>query len=327
MTAPSAATSVGARASDGRVPDFFIVGHAKSGTTALHEMLGAHPQIFMPTLKETRYFAQELHPLVRPSDRHPQTLAQYVSLFAQAGPEQRAGEASPSYLRSHTAATKIAALRPDARIIAILREPASFIRSLHLQLIQAHVETEKDLAKAISLEAHRRHQKETTDLVIPQGLLYQEHVRYVEQLRRFHDAFPAAQVRVLIYDDFRSDNEGTLRALLQFLEVDERAPIALTEANPTVRVRSPRAYELERALYMGRGRTASVIKAAIKTFTPRRVRRDALTVLRRAQRGAPRPADEQLMRELRQRFKSEVLAASEYLDRDLVRLWGYDRLD
>ena len=42
-----------------RVPDFFIVGHAKSGTTALYEMLRAHPQIFMPDLKEPKFFAYE----------------------------------------------------------------------------------------------------------------------------------------------------------------------------------------------------------------------------------------------------------------------------
>ena len=47
-------------------------------------------------------------------------------------------------------------MQPDARIIAILREPASFLRSLHLQLLQNHVETEKDLRKALALEAARR---------------------------------------------------------------------------------------------------------------------------------------------------------------------------
>jgi Sulfotransferase family len=326
MTA-STERSVGARAHKGRVPDFFIVGHAKSGTTALHEMLGAHPQIYMPELKETQFFARELHPTLRPSRRHPDTLERYVSLFAPAAPEQRAGEVSPSYLRSHTAAGRIAELRPDARIIAILREPTSFIRSLHLQLIQAHVETEKDLAKAIALEAARHRQQQTTDIPTPQGLFYQEHVRYVEQLRRYHAVFPREQILVLIYDDFRADNEGTLRTVLQFLEVDDSAPIALSEANPSVRVRSPRAYELERSLYMGRGRTASAVKATIKTLTPRRLRHDALTVLRRAQRGTPLPPDEVLMLELRRRFKPEVLAASEYLDRDLVTLWGYDSLD
>ena len=67
--------------------------------------------------------------------------------------EQRVGEASPSYLWSEHAAARIAELQPDARIIAILREPASFLRSLHLQLLQTHVETERDLRKAIALEA------------------------------------------------------------------------------------------------------------------------------------------------------------------------------
>ncbi len=43
-----------------RVPDFFIVGHAKCGTTALYEMLRTHPQIYMPELKEPAYFATDL---------------------------------------------------------------------------------------------------------------------------------------------------------------------------------------------------------------------------------------------------------------------------
>jgi hypothetical protein len=40
--------------------------------------------------------------------------------------------------------------------------------------------------------------------------------------------------------------------------------------------------------------------------------------------GKPRAPDARLMLELRRRFKGEVVALSEYLDRDLVTLWGYD---
>ena len=43
-----------------RIPEFFIVGHPKSGTTALYEMLRTHPQIYMPELKEPAYFATDL---------------------------------------------------------------------------------------------------------------------------------------------------------------------------------------------------------------------------------------------------------------------------
>ncbi|MEA2209072.1 MAG: hypothetical protein QOF54_1549, partial [Solirubrobacteraceae bacterium] len=132
-----------------RAPDFFIVGHPKSGTTALYEMLRSHRQIYMPDLKETLFFARELHPGLVPSGPHPDTLEEYLELFAPAAEEQRAGEASPSYLRSRMAAGRIAEVQPDARIIAILREPASFLRSLHLQLLENEHEVERDLRRAV----------------------------------------------------------------------------------------------------------------------------------------------------------------------------------
>ncbi len=63
----------------------------------------------------------------------------------------------------------------------------------------------------------------------------------------------------------------------------------------------------------------------IKRLAPRDLRRAALgTVWRRFVYGAPREADERLTLQLRRRFHGEVVALSEYLDRDLVALWGYD---
>src|SRR5438876_10601316 len=116
-----------------RKPYFFIVGHAKSGTTALYEMLRDHPQIYTPELKEPWFFATDMRVRFQPSigGRPPQTLEEYLRLFREAKPGQRIGEASSSYLWSRTAASGIAQLSPDARIIAILREPASFLYSLH----------------------------------------------------------------------------------------------------------------------------------------------------------------------------------------------------
>jgi hypothetical protein len=309
-----------------RVPDFFIVGNPKCGTTALYEMLRRHPQIYMPELKETRFFSRN-HPRVPRSTTHPETLEEYLSLFGEARPEQRAGEASPGYLRAPAAARAIAELQPNARIIAILREPASFVRSFHLELLQNHVETEKDLRKAIVLEEQRRDKDrarpEKERGAIPPGLRYS--VEYVEQLQRYHAVFRPEQVLVLIYDDFRADNEVTLRRVLRFLEVDETAPIELTEANPSVRVRSPRAYELVRSLYLGRSPATRLAKTTIKALTPQRLRRDGLgAVQQRVMYGKPRAPDEELMLELRRRYKGEVVALSEYLDRDLVTLWGYD---
>jgi hypothetical protein len=259
----------------------------------------------------------------------PDTLEEYLSLFAAAGPDRLAGEASPSYLTSRTAAGEIAALQPAARIIAILREPTSFVRSLHLQFVQGHVETETDLRTALSLEDARRAGKH-----IPRGshrpdvLFYSDHVRYAEQLSRYQAVFPPEQILVLIYDDFRGDNDATVRRVLRFLDVDDSAPIAARERNPTVGVRAPRLHRLVHALAAGRGRLPRALRASAGALAPLGLTRSSAQSLRdRIFFTSPPEPDEALTLELRHRFKPEVVALSEYLERDLVTLWGYDGID
>jgi ATP-binding cassette subfamily B protein len=330
IAGPSDGGDVSTAATDvpqGRVPDFFIVGHPKSGTTALYEALRAHPQIYMPDGKEPWFFAPELHERTPPRpEGTPSTLDDYLALFTAARPEQRVGEATALYLWSQTAARRIAQVQPNARIIAILREPASFLRSLHLQFLQTYVETESDLRSALELEDARRQGRQMPRYTYwPQALLYSEHVRYVEQLRRYHAAFAPENVLVLIYDDFRADNDGTLRTVLRFLDVEQTAAIEVPQANPTVRARSQRLHELMHALSVGRGPVSVAVKETVKALTPQGLRRQALYAAQRHVVFAdPGAADEQLMSELRDRYRGEVEALSEYLGRDLVTLWGYD---
>jgi hypothetical protein len=315
-----------------RLPDFFIVGHPKCGTTALYEMLRRQPLIAMPQPKELRFFGGDMYPpaTARGAAGLPGTLAEYLALFAGARPEQRAGEASPLYLCSEVAAGEIARLQPAARIVAILREPAGFLRSLHLQLLQSGLENRRDLRRALAAEPARLRGRRIPRAARgrPRVLRYSEHVRYLEQLRRFHAVFAPEQVLVLIYDDFRADNAGTVRRVLRFLDVEEVAPVAVGEANPSVRVRSHQLDGLVRSVSLGRGPMARAVKAPVKALTPARLRRRALhATWSRVVYGRPGPPDERLVSELRRRFKSEVVALSEYLGRDLVTLWGYDRVD
>jgi Sulfotransferase domain len=318
-----------ARAAGRRVPDFFIVGHPKCGTTALYEMLRRHPQVFMPEVKEPWYFSTDLYENAPPRPQGiASTLEEYLDLFEGATEGQQLGEASPHYLWSHTAASEIAKVQPDAKIIAILREPASFLRSLHLQFLEVYYETEPDLRRALELESERREGRSVPSYTYwPQMLLYSEHVHYVEQLRRYHEAFPREQVMVLIYDDFRNDNERTVRSVQRFLGVDDSGPLEVIEANPTVRPRSQLLNEAMQALGVGRGPVSRAVKESIKRVTPAGLRRRAFYALRsRLVFADPEPADEQLMHELRVRYRGEVEAAGSYLGRDLVNMWGYDRL-
>jgi len=274
----------------------------------------------MSDVKEPNFFNSQW----QTSDGPPETFDNYLSLFDAAKPEQRIGEASVFYLASRNAANGIADVQPAAQIIAILREPASFLRSLHLQLVQSDFETEKNLRKALSLEDGRRQGRHVPGSASnwQQRLFYSDHVRYVEQLRRYHALFPSEQVMVLIYDDFRRDNEATLRTVLRFLDVDDTSPIDVTEANPTVRVRSR---HLNRVIYRQQGLVWRAAKA-VNVLTPRRLRRYLWQSRHRVIYGDPPPPDERLMVELRRRFKPEVVALSEYLDRDLVALWHYDSI-
>jgi len=320
-------------ASSLRVPDFFVVGHSKCGTTALYLALRSHPQVFMPSIKEPRFFAPELRSRFRggSEDVRPDTLDGYLELFSDARKDQILGEASPSYLRSRDAAARIAALAPAARMIAVFREPASFLRSFHLQSVHNHIETETDLRRALALEPERRAGRSIPESShVPATLLYSDHVRYVEQLRRFESSFPREQLLALIYDDFRDDNLGTIRRVLRFLEVDDSLEIEAVRTDTLDSVRAPRLHRLSRALQLARRnpQAASRPARALNAVIPAAVKGDrARSLWKRTVYGEPPEPDQGLMLELRRRYKPEVLALSEHLGRDLVSLWGYDRLD
>ena len=111
------------------LPNFLVIGAEKSGTTALHELLATHPQVFMSEPKEPsfflsedrRYLAQDLMGQPSPDIR---TQSEYEEIFAAAPPAKVIGESSPCYLYSPEAAQLIKATIPGVRIVALLRNPA-----------------------------------------------------------------------------------------------------------------------------------------------------------------------------------------------------------
>ena len=125
---------------------------------------------------------------------------------------------------------------------------------MHLEMVQNHVEKELDLRRALEHElvAARPGQEPV--------LRYTDRVRYVEQLERYAERFAAEQMLVLIYDDFRSENEATVRRVFRFLGVEDSVPVEVVEANPSVQVRSPRAGEAVRSLHAGDGTITRVAR-------------------------------------------------------------------
>jgi Sulfotransferase domain len=310
------------RSPGNQFPDFFVVGQPKCGTTALYEILRDHPEIFMPGHKEPNYFITDAH-----YRNTPESLDEYLGLFEPAEPGQRVGEASVLYLASTTAAKGIAEHNPEAKIIAILREPAALLRSFHRQVVESRVEVERDLRAALAAEPLRRQGRKIHRGGADQApmLFYSAHVHYVEQLRRFSDRFSEDQMLILLYDDFHADNAVVVARILDFLEVDSSRELRPSRANPTVEVRSPRLDQLVHSVSVGRGPVSAAAKRGVVAMTPRKLRRRALGAVEgHVVRREPSPPDEELMAELRARYRPEVEALGEYLDRDLLALWGYE---
>jgi hypothetical protein len=317
----------------GRFPDFFLIGQPKTGTTALYEMLSQHPQIHLPDLKEPNYLAEELRRAAVPAPDQPyflkvlpSTEQEYRRLYTGARPDQITADASTLSLWSQTAAANIAAARPDAKVVAIVREPVALLHSLHMQLLQSRVERTSSFSRAIALEAERRERcaRPSTGPRWEKTLLYTDHARYVTQLQRYEAALGRDQMLIIVYDDFRADNPGTVGRVLRFLGVDDTVQLSSSRANPSVRIRSSGADHLANSLKMGRGSGWRGAQGLIKLVTPTGLRRRALRfVEQEVIAAAPDPPDPRTAANLCERLHPEVVALSEYLQRDLVALWSY----
>lgn len=199
-------------------PNFFIIGAPKCGTTALVEYLRGHRQALLSVPKEPHYFAPDL-----PGYREVDSLERYEALFATADRQRwRVGEGSVFYLFSQMAARLTRSYAPEARIIALVRNPLEMIPSYHAQLQYSRDEDEADLEVAWKrMRVRRRGEYVPRHCRSPQLLRYDRIARYGEQLTRWLDAFGPAQVKIVLFDDLRADTDGVYRDVLRFLELPD----------------------------------------------------------------------------------------------------------
>ena len=176
-----------------RLPDFLIIGAARAGTTALHSYLRQAPDVFMPDAKEPNFFAYEGQTLAVKGpgagfiNNSLTRLEDYAALFAGAPDGAICGEASPLYLYEPTAPGNIHRHIPDARLVAILRNPVEQAFSHFLYASRLSVETLDSFTDALGREAERRAQGW-------QPLFgYSAFPRYGEQLARYFALFPREQ--------------------------------------------------------------------------------------------------------------------------------------
>lgn len=218
----------------GHSPNFFLVGAMKCGTTTLYRYLDNHPAVYLSPVKEPNHYSDDLPDglfwpndytdvnthnrsqnrsgkdmhvdrIVRPED--------YQALFDAVQQETVVGEASTSYLYSREAAKNIAAIAPDAKIMILLRDPVARAYS-HYRMDLAIGRTRLSFSQTLPDELAAAKEG------IPGPFQYLDLGLYHDQIQRYMDQFPAANIQVIKFDDLRANSHEVLRSMAEFLGVD-----------------------------------------------------------------------------------------------------------
>lgn len=191
------------------LPNFLIIGAPRSGTTHLYHGLRQHPEVFMSDFKEPMFFAYEGNP--QPSVIHDRE--SYEALFQGADVQQARGEASTLYLYSPVAPENIQRTIPDARLIAILRNPVD--RAFSQYTFQRFLKTEplETFEEALDAESERLQDPIPFHLYRPVGL-------YSAQIKRYQDRFPSHQLLWLLQDELEREPERIFQQIFRHISVN-----------------------------------------------------------------------------------------------------------
>jgi Sulfotransferase family len=179
------------------LPNFLIVGAAKSGTTSLYRYLRDHPQVFMAESKELKFFSSKTRWRLGPG--------WYARQFEAASGAGAVGEASPSYTRyplHQGVPERVAQVIPDARLVYLVRHPIERMRSHYLHRL---------------LQGKERVPLDDAVLADPS---YLDTSRYAMQIEQYLEWFPPEQLLVVTAEALRRDRLDTLGRVCQFLGVD-----------------------------------------------------------------------------------------------------------
>jgi hypothetical protein len=301
------------------MPNFLIIGAMKSGTTALYYYLEQHPQVYMSPVKEPNFFAFEGEELGArwPGDQKGindasiTDIKSYRALYARATDEKALGEASHWYLYRPRALERIKHYVPDAKMIAILRNPVERAYSHFLHSVRTGTEPLTDFAEALQEEASGARKASQREDYFDRGL-------YAGQVQRYFDAFGRDQVKVYLHEDLSSSPHETMKDTFQFLEVDDSfVPDVSLKRNVSG---FPKNKTLDRYL-----RRPHPVKRALKLYLPVPARRRlsvAFDAVKTSNLTRPPKLQPEVRHQLTEAYREDVLKLQELLDRDLSAWLG-----
>lgn len=299
------------------LPNFFIVGAARSGTTSLDRYLSQHPEIYITQKKETHFFAADhFPPCLGPGDDRLSDLLirdedQYAQLFSGAAGAKAIGESSAFYLCFPATAERIAQTIPDAKILILLREPVA-------RAYSAFTFTVRDGRETLGFEEGLSQEEERKQKGFEPIWWYKELSLYYKQVKHYLEVFGTQQVKVLLYDELFTNPEQTLRKVFAFLGVKEDVGIDTSvRYNVSGFPKSRKLYSLlDNFIYR-----PDALQKRIKSLIPLHLR--VAWASRIIGMSVDRVSlDSQVQAQLRAYFAEDVRKLEDLLQRDLL-CWHY----
>ena len=291
---------------EGRLPDFLVIGAAKSGTTTLYHYLRRHPGIFMSPVKEPCFFDPEVG--------GPRGVAWYRSLFAEARADQLCGEASTNYTRWPQVpgvAERIAALLPRVKLVYLMRHPVERAYAHYVHRYTKEVYPGRPFSQSF-------------EEFVESDPMCVDGSDYMLQIEQYLRHFPRESFCFLLLEELRADPASALRKIHRFLGVDEMGELAGDPISANDR-ESFHALQT-RPLVTGPLRRSSLVRK-LAALGPQAWRDCAYALLRRTPQGrrversfVPAPMREETRRDLLARYRDSNRALERKLDLDLS-LW------
>jgi hypothetical protein len=308
------------------LPDFFIAGAAKSGTTSLYHYLDKHPEVYMSPIKEPNHFCTDINPgdfsaefrlhekqknlnlekyLNGPmTEKHwgyfVQQKQDYEKLFKNRTTEKAAGEVSNSYLYSAVAAENIRREIPHAKIVIMLRNPADRAYSHYLANL-------RDGKTFLPFREELEKDSNKTSKGWGQSYLYLEMGFYSKQVKRYIDQFSEAQLRIYLYDDFVNDASGIMQDLFAFLGVSQQDPSKFDD-----RYNEAREPKSSRLIYF---LSKTGLKKSIFHLLPEAMRKNVKSMF--FTKTQPKPMEESDRKYLLDIYREDINTLQQLIRRDL----------
>lgn len=247
------------------LPNFLVVGAARSATTSLHHALRAHPQVYVPERKEPNFFAVAGLPENADPDGVATSvtrLEDYARLFEGVTDEVAIGEVSPAYLVNPRACELIHKHIPEAKLIAVLRNPVERAYSDYLMRVREGLEPHRDFGQALA-EAEERYRSGHP------GGFYVRTGFYGRQLKPYFKTFGADRIQIHLFEELVGSPNEALASIFRFLGVDpDFRPGPLLRTNVSGVPRDAAAT----ALFWLRMRLGRVASAVLPVETKRRIK-------------------------------------------------------